>query len=39
MQSIWRNLPPRSFALLLLAIFLTVVPMGFLVDVSILGAN
>jgi serine phosphatase RsbU (regulator of sigma subunit) len=39
MQSIWRNLPPRSFSILLLAIFLTFVPLGFLVDVSILGAN
>jgi serine phosphatase RsbU (regulator of sigma subunit) len=39
MRSIWHTLPARSFTILLLAIFLTFVPMGFLVDVSILGAN
>ena len=39
MQSIWHNLPSRSFAILLLAIFLTFLPIGFLTDVSILGAN
>ena len=39
MHSIWRHVPARSFALLLLAVFLTFLPMGFLIDVSSLGAN
>src|SRR5476649_1865113 len=39
MRSIWQNMPLRSFALLLLAVFFTFMPMGFLIDVSSLGSN
>ena len=39
MRSIWQNMPQRSFALLLMAVFLTFMPMGFLIDVSSLGSN
>jgi hypothetical protein len=39
MRSTSSSLPPRSFALLLLAIFLTFLPTGLLLDVYSLGAN
>ena len=39
MRSIWHSLPAHSLAILLFAIFLTFVPMGFLFDVSRLGTN
>ena len=39
MYSVWHGLPPRSLALLLLAIFLTFLPTAFLLDVYGLGAN
>jgi serine phosphatase RsbU (regulator of sigma subunit) len=39
MRSIWQNMPLRSFALLLMAVFFTFMPMGFLIDVSSLGSN
>jgi serine phosphatase RsbU (regulator of sigma subunit) len=39
MRSLWQNMPLRSFALLLMAVFFTFMPMGFLIDVSSLGSN
>src|SRR5712672_1691045 len=39
MRSIWHDLPARSFYLLLLGILMTFLPMGFLNDISALGAN
>src|SRR5476649_2655355 len=39
MRSIWQDVPARSFTIVLMAIFLTFVPMGFLTDVSVLGVN
>lgn len=39
MRSIWHSMPLRSFALLLAAVFLTFVPIGFLTDVYSMGAN
>jgi hypothetical protein len=39
MRSIWHSMPRRSFALLLAAVFLTFVPIGFLTDVYSMGAN
>jgi stage II sporulation SpoE-like protein len=39
MRSIWHNMPRRSFALLLMAAFMTFLPIGFLIDISSLGSN
>jgi serine phosphatase RsbU (regulator of sigma subunit) len=39
MRSIWHNMPRRSFALLLAAIFMTFLPIGFLSDVYSLGSD
>ena len=39
MPSIWHNTPRRSFAVLLAAVFMTFLPIGFLTDVASLGAD
>ena len=39
MRSIWHNMPRRSFVTLLAAVFLTFLPIGFLIDVYNLGAS
>ena len=39
MRSIWHSMPRRSFALLPAAVFLTFLPIGFLIDVYSMGAN
>jgi serine phosphatase RsbU (regulator of sigma subunit) len=39
MRSIWHNMPRRSFMVLLAAVFMTFLPIGFLADVYSLGAN
>jgi serine phosphatase RsbU (regulator of sigma subunit) len=39
MRSIWHNMPRRSFVTLLAAVFMTFLPIGFLIDVYSLGAS
>jgi hypothetical protein len=39
MRSIWHNMPRRSFALLLTAVFMIFLPIGFLTDVGTMGGN